>query len=123
MYSANPKYFSMSISTIEFVIKKNDYIIEHKDNSTIVYKKDQLDTQIEVSHYLIRLYVTDNKKYKSYKLFLNMYNQYKNSNTKYAIAKTKYSLEKLTVIIQIHAIKYLYIELTNRNLITTNFCE
>jgi len=115
-------YFKVSLSTIEHILKRNDYIIEHKDNSSIVHNTDSSDTLIEVSHDLIKLYLTDNKKYKSYNLFTSIYNTYKDKNTEYAKLRAKQALDAINNIIHIYSTKYLYIELKNRNKINLNFC-
>jgi len=115
-------YFKISLSTIEHVLKRNDYIIEHKDNSSIVRNTNSTDAILEVSHDLIKLYLTDNKKYKSYNFFLNMYNEYKDRKTDYAKLRTIYASSQIDYIIHIYTTKYIYIELKNRNKINLNPC-
>ena len=113
-------YFKISISMIEALLAKDHYIITHKSNSTVITNKGNKNINLEVSHDLIKIYLSDPKKYKSYKFFLNAYNKYKDSNTVTAKSKTKYCIEMINSIICIYAIKYLFIELQNKNLLTLN---
>lgn len=114
--------FELSISAIESILSASDYIIKHTSKSTIIYCKHTPNTKLKVSRELIIMLLKDNKNYKSYTLFTRAYNKYKDKETIFAQRMTKHSLDMINRIIYIKAVKYLFIELKNKQLITTT-CE
>jgi len=107
--------FTYSISYIIHIIVTNGFTITHSDNKTIIC--NNIDT-LEISHDIIKKYLTNNSNYKSYNLHLRAYEENKDKESEVAKRKVLYNLSMITKIIQLYAIKKLFIELQENNLLT-----
>ena len=107
--------FTYSISYLVHIIVRSGFKIKHDDDKTTIYNRENT---WEVSHDTIKKYLADNNNYKSYNLFLRAYNLNKDKQSTIAKIKTIESLNLINRMVYIYAVKQIYTELQENNLIT-----
>lgn len=106
--------FVYSISYLVYIINKSGFKIKHEDNKTIIYNREHT---LEISHDVIKKYLSNNDKYKSYNFHLKAYEEVKDKTSEIAKNKAKYNLMMLNKIIHTYCIKTLFIELQENKLL------